>query len=88
MHRVARLTQQHSITFNRAGHARPVFSFRVVAEGGQHGAQIVGVDRDFGQIATELLALNREEQAPTVKRIRSTRTGMPGPTDVLGRPMG
>jgi hypothetical protein len=60
----------------------------VISEGGHHGPQVVGVDRDFRQIAAKVRVLDGEEQPPTVKRIRATRTGVPGPTDVLGCPVG
>ena len=88
MHRVAGLAQQHGIAFGGLRHGHPALSLGVIAEGGHHGAQVVGVHRDLGQVSAKVLALDGQEQAPAVERIRPTCTGVPGPTDELGRPVG
>ena len=88
MHRVTGLTQQHGIALGGLRHGHPALPLGVVTEGGHHGAQVVGVHRDFGQVSSEVVTLDGEEQAPAIERVRATRTGVPRPTDVLGRPMG
>jgi hypothetical protein len=87
MHRVAGLAQQHGISFGGLRHHCPALSLGMVAEGGHHGAQVVGVDRDFGQFSAEMVTLDSKEQPPAVERFWSMRTGVPRPTDVVGSPV-
>jgi hypothetical protein len=88
MHRVAGLAQQHSIALGRLRHQGPTLPLGMVAEGGRHAAQVVGIHRDFRQIAAEACALDGQKQAPAVKFIRPSRTGVPGLTDVVVCPVG
>ena len=47
MDRMAGLAHQHGIALARALDGPPALPFGVIAEAGEHGAQICGVDRDL-----------------------------------------
>ena len=85
---VKQLAQQHGISFGGLRHHCPALPLGMVAEGGHHGAQVIGVHQDFGELSAEMVKLDGQEQAPAIERIRPTCTGVPGPTDEFGRPVG
>jgi len=82
MHGVAGLAQQHRIALLRLHDWRlnplPALPLRVVTERAQYGTQVVGVDRNFRQLASEVFALHGEKQAPAVVAIGAACTGNPG----------
>ena len=81
------LAHQHAVALARPFSELPTFPFGVMAEAGEHGAQVGGVDRDLGHLYPEALAPAPAHQTPAVERMRSAPARDPRAADQVFGPV-